>query len=127
MINMTTLIKSLTQIPGISGAESPIAQELHKYIQPYCDLCEIDSFGNVTGFIRSANPHAKTLMLEAHMDQIGMMVSEIQSDGLVSFVNLGGIDPRILPGAEVLILAGRKYMELCNFQNPGKIKLPTQH
>ena len=99
------LLKKLTAAPGLSAAESGIAAVLQSELERLGLKAHIDSFGNVHAMMPSAHPNAKTLLLEAHMDQIGFMVSSVTEEGLIRFDNLGGVDERILPGMEVEILS----------------------
>ncbi|MDO4744427.1 MAG: M20/M25/M40 family metallo-hydrolase, partial [Clostridia bacterium] len=60
------------------------------------------------GMLRGAQEDKKTVLLEAHLDRIGLMVSEITEEGFVKFRTLGGVDERILPASEVYILGKKK-------------------
>ncbi len=100
--NIVLLSKQL----GLSGTESPIARFLLEKLNEIGMIAEYDPYGNVYGKFPEANG-AKTLLFEAHMDQIGLMVSGVDEDGSIRFVNLGGVDQRILPGMEVAI-CGKK-------------------
>lgn len=97
------LIEELTALDGISSDETYVAKHLEKKLAEICDSVEIDKNGNVIGYISVSNPQAKTLMLEAHMDKIGLMVTEICDDGCLKFASVGGVDERILPSSEVHI------------------------
>ncbi len=88
---------------GISGDEFLIHDAVKKLLAPYCDMVEVDAMGNVVGTIYAKNPDAPKVMLEAHIDGIGLMVSGIDDDGFLSFVPVGGVDSAILPGAEVTV------------------------
>ncbi len=88
---------------GISGFEFSISEAVMSLLKPYCQKVETDKMGNVIGIIPSENPDAKSVMLEAHIDGIGLMVSDISEDGFLSFVPVGGVDSAILPGAEVTV------------------------
>ena len=99
------LLKKLTAAPGLSAAESGIAAVLQSELERLGLKAHIDSFGNVHAVMPSEKKAAKTLLLEAHMDQIGFMVSSVTEEGLIRFDNLGGVDERILPGMEVEILS----------------------
>lgn len=92
-------------IAGISTDEKGIAEYLVKELKKLNVDARIDAFGNVTGRIETNNKSAKTILLEAHLDQIGLMVLEVDENGYVKFVGLGGIDERILCGMEVKILS----------------------
>ncbi len=95
----------LTSNPGLSGAEESIATILCEKLKKLGLEPMIDSYGNVHGSRRIQDKNAKTVLLEAHMDQIGLMVSGIDENGFIQFVNLGGVDERILPGMEVTIFS----------------------
>lgn len=69
----------------------------------FLDKTEVDTFGNVYGFRRSGKKNAKTLLLDAHIDEIGLIVTGTK-DGFLTFTTLGGVDPRILPAREVTVL-----------------------
>ncbi len=103
-------IKQLTSVGSVSAFESEIAALLENELKQYCDEVSSDEFHNVIGYRRSKNEGAKTVLLEAHLDQIGLMVSEIDENGFVAFANLGGVDERILPGAEVYLLGKTKRL-----------------
>ncbi len=98
-------ILNLNSYKGISSGEYNIAQYLIERLSGLCDDVYIDKSGNVIGQINSLKKNAKTIMLEAHMDIIGLMVTGIEEDGSVRFTNVGGIDERILPFCEVTICA----------------------
>ena len=95
----------LTGETGLSGVEDSFAQTLCERLRKLGLKAEVDPYGNVHGSLRNQNENAKTMLFEAHMDQIGLMVSEVDEDGYLQFVNLGGVDERILPGMEVTIFA----------------------
>lgn len=103
-MNTKTYIEKLTKIGGVSSNETEIARFLSKELSRVCDRIEADVSGNVYGFINSGNINAKTILLEAHMDRIGLIVTEICKDGTVLFSEAGGIDERILPYSKVEFL-----------------------
>ena len=65
---------------------SAIAAEL---LRPYVDEVDVDGFGNVTGIRRCGIPGAKKVMLDAHLDQIGFLVTEITDEGFLRFMGMG--------------------------------------
>ncbi len=109
--NLENKISELTSLIGISSGESDITKYLKEALAPLCDETTIDESGNVIGKIYSLDKCAKTLMLEAHMDRIGLMISGIDKDGCLKFANIGGIDERILPSAEVTICGVNKNID----------------
>lgn len=108
------LIK-LSNAGGISGFEYTVTPMIEKLLAKYCDEVKKDVSGNVVGYIYSDNENAPTVMLEAHIDGIGLMVKDIDEYGFISFTNIGGVDPRILPSAEVIVCGKKElYGVICS-------------
>ena len=101
---MKEMLIQLCSADGVTGFEGHAAEVAKKLLTPYCDLVEIDPCGNVLGWKSCGKPHAKTILLDAHLDQIGFMVTDVLDGGFLRFTQVGGIDPRMLLGAEVTIL-----------------------
>ena len=99
---MEKLISLLSDMRGISGYEYRINEKIKEMIAPYCDDVRIDALGSVIAFKKGKKSNT-SIMLEAHCDEIGLMISDIDERGFLSFVNVGGVDQRILPSAEVII------------------------
>ncbi|AKI96507.1 M42 family metallopeptidase [Kosmotoga pacifica] len=97
------LLKELTEIPGISGFEEKVADFIEEKIKDKVDKYWRDSVGNLMALKKGKNNNAKKLMLLAHMDEVGLMVSKINKDGSVGIVRVGGVDPRVLIGKKVLV------------------------
>ncbi|MBR4720408.1 MAG: M20/M25/M40 family metallo-hydrolase [Clostridia bacterium] len=72
-------------------------------LSPYCNEVKIDTLGNVIAVKYCGKPNAKKLLIEAHIDEIGLMVKNIDENGFITFVNVGGVDARILPAMEVIV------------------------
>lgn len=104
-MNTKEILIDLTQKSGISGLEDSVSSYATEILKKYCETTKIDAMGNVIGVIPSKNKKNdnKKIMLEAHMDQVGFLVSDIDKDGYISFVSVGGIDARILPCLRVKI------------------------
>ena len=96
-------LEQLAQIPMVTGFERAQSGRVCELFAPLCDEIEVDRFGNVIGRIRSGKPDAKTVLLDAHLDQIGFVVTEVLDQGFVRLQSVGGVDPRMLLGAEVTI------------------------
>lgn len=97
------LLKELTLNGGVSGSDDFFGGYAEKILKSYCEKTTVDKIGNVIGCIPSKKPNAKKLMVEAHLDRIGLMVKAIDKNGYVEFEPIGGVDKRILPSAEVII------------------------
>ncbi|MBE7048087.1 MAG: M42 family metallopeptidase [Ruminococcaceae bacterium] len=105
---MNTLF-NLAAADGISGFEFSLQEQVCKLLSSYCTSVEADVMGNVVGIIPAADPKAPKVMLEAHIDGIGLMVSGISEEGFLSFVPVGGVDSAILSGTEVRVY-GREIL-----------------
>lgn len=88
--------------PSPSGCENAIIKKMAIYLKDYIDELTIDNYGNLIALKYGAN-HTKKLMLAAHADEVGMMVTYINSNGFLSFQEIGGIDTNLLPGQRVEI------------------------
>ena len=97
-------IKKLTNAYGVSGDEFRISKIAAELMAPYCDRVEIDDFGNVLGYRDCGIPGAKTVMLDAHIDQIGFLITEVTEEGFLRFTTVGGVDQRMLLGSELTVL-----------------------
>ncbi len=95
-------IKELTELNGVSGNEDEVREYIKKHIKDLADEINIDSMGNLIAFKKGKNSKYK-VMLSAHMDEVGFMVTGFGESGVVKFATVGGIDERILPGKRVLI------------------------
>ena len=100
---MKELIKKLSDMRGISGFEYRITDEITKLFKPVCDEVYTDALGNLIAVKKCGKQEAKKVMIEAHCDEIGLMVKDIDENGFLSVVNVGGVDPRILPSSEVIV------------------------
>ena len=100
---MIDLIKRLSDLRGVSGFEYRIADKIAEYFRTYADEVKIDNLGNVIALKKCGKENAPKIMIEAHCDEIGLMVSDIDESGFITFVTVGGIDKRILPASEVVV------------------------
>ena len=93
MIN-TKLLANLCEEAGAPGYESRIRKIVLKEIKPYVDEINIDNMGNVVAIKKGKE--RKKVMIGAHMDEIGFIVTHIDEKGFVYFHTLGGFDPKTL-------------------------------
>ncbi len=87
-----------------SGFEGPAAAAAAELLRPLMDEVTLDRMGSVTGVRRSGRPDAKKLLLDAHLDEIGFIITG-HEDGFLRLAALGGVDPRMLPDRELTVLA----------------------
>lgn len=94
----------LCALPGPSGFEEPVAQAVMELLRPLVDEVHIDRMGSVVGVRRCGRPGALRLLLDAHLDEVGLIVTG-HEEGFLRFAPLGGVDPRMLPDREVTVLS----------------------
>lgn len=97
------VLAELVDENGISGGEFPASEKTAEILGEYLDVT-IDDFGNVCGASRDFSADRKTLLLDAHIDEIGMIVTYITDDGFLKVSNCGGLDMRVLLAQEVYVL-----------------------
>ena len=102
-MNYPETLKTLCTAAAPSGFEAPAAQAALALLRPLVDEAYLDRMGNVVGVRRCGRAGARTLLLDAHLDEIGFLVTGHQ-DGFLRFAPLGGVDPRMLPDRELTIL-----------------------
>ena len=103
MKKYTELLRRLVDIPTVSGFEKTAFDGLKALLSGYdFDSVYGDGVGNVV-LVKRAQYQAPSIVLDAHLDEIGFRVSEIGDDGFLTAVTVGGIDPVILASAEVTV------------------------
>lgn len=128
-MNTVELLEQLSTRFGVSGFENEVRDWISETVRPMADETETDVLGNL---IVRINPGQNfTLMLDAHMDEIGVMVSHVEEGGFLRFALIGGWDPRVLPGQQVEIRCrdGRKHRGVIgalppHIQTPDEQKQP---
>lgn len=106
-LELKNVIFDLSSADGVSGEESCAAQCALKYLKNYTDNCFIKN-GNVIGNFgdrKNGTPH---ILIDAHIDQVGLIVTNIYESGFIGFSNVGGIDRRLLPAQQVCIHGKKK-------------------
>ena len=101
------ILEALSNAFGPSGCEDQVCQIVIDAIKDHVDEHRIDHLGNVIAFCKgTANPGFK-VMVAAHMDEVGFMITHADESGMLHFVKVGGIDDRTLPAKVVRIGAKR--------------------
>ncbi|MBO4925641.1 MAG: M20/M25/M40 family metallo-hydrolase [Clostridia bacterium] len=95
-------LKEATAIPGVTGNERAAAEYIAGAFAPYADEVEITPLNCVVAHKKGSGPK---VLICAHLDEIGMMVSRIEKDGSLRLQSVGGVDPRVLPGMRVRVYA----------------------
>ena len=104
-MDLEKTIMSLADTAGVSGDESQAAKQALSYLKNYTDDCYIKN-GNVIGHlgVKGKKPH---VLIDAHIDQIGFVVTYITDDGFLKISNCGGIDRRLLLAQEVTVFGSK--------------------
>lgn len=92
---MIDLIKKLTELDGTSGDEGNIREFIVSQISPFCEY-SIDPLGNTIAFKKGKRKPSKKIMLDAHMDEVGLIITSVTKDGFLRFKTLGGINTSAL-------------------------------
>lgn len=96
-------VSRLCGLPGPSGFEFEAAADAAEMLRPFVDEVMVDHMYSVIGVRRCGKKGAPKLLLDAHLDEVGYIVTG-HKDGYLTFTSLGGVDPRILPNQELTLL-----------------------
>lgn len=119
MIDLLPFLKSLITAPGLSGHEAPIRNILAAAWEPLTDELSTSRLGSLHGLKRGSSPGPNPgILLAAHMDAIGLMVTGVTA-GFLRVTEIGGLDARVLPG-QLVTVHGRQDL-------PGVIVQPPAH
>ena len=99
---MKELLKELCLADSVSGDESAVRELIISRIKDVCEY-SVDNLGSVICFKKGKKAPRKKLMICAHMDEVGFIVTYIRPDGTLSFGNVGGIDPSVVIGRQVRV------------------------
>lgn len=98
-----SLLKQLSETPGAPGFEKPIRDLVIEQIKSLTDSYQIDAMGNLIALKKSKQANAGKLLIAAHLDEIGFIVTHIDGNGFVRFNPLGGFDPKTLTAQRVIV------------------------
>lgn len=117
-------LKSMLSVAGLSGYETPICDVITPVWQELSDRTWVSSHGSLHAMRDGAGTEPRPkVMIAAHMDAIGLMVTGIE-DGFLRITQVGGVDPRILPGQMVMV-HGTNSGEVVEL--PGMVVMPPAH
>ena len=113
------LLKKLCLADGISGDEGKVRDIIIEEIKDFAEY-QIDNLGNLIVHKKGKARAKSRLMLSAHMDEVGLMVTDVTSNGYLKFDEVGGIDRRVIVGRQVTVgenkirgVIGVKPIHLC--------------
>ena len=119
MTELLTFLNSLLTSPGLSGHEGPIREVIESAWRPVTDEISLSRLGSLHGLKKGSAPEPRpTILIAAHMDAIGLMVTSLV-DEFIRVTEVGGLDARVLPG-QLVTVHGRQDL-------PGVIVQPPAH
>jgi tetrahedral aminopeptidase len=103
---MKALIQKLVETQGSSGYEAQIRSVVRAEIEAFADEIQVDALGNLIVLKGKGGEAGMRIMLAAHIDEIGVMVTQVDANGFVRFTTLGGVRPYTCVGGRVRFLNG---------------------
>lgn len=101
-MNLYTTLQKLCTCPSVSGREESIRELLRELVSPFVDEVSVDNLGNLIARKKAKNAKAKKVMLCAHMDEIGFLVTFIEENGMIRIAPVGGISLSAAAYSEVV-------------------------
>jgi putative aminopeptidase FrvX len=98
MNNIYEELKKLTAIPAVSGHEDKIIREVYNRLKLLSPMVSIDRLGNIIATFAGRNQKESSIIVFAHVDEVGMMVKKIEDNGFLRFERIGGLPAKSLLG-----------------------------
>lgn len=122
---MSDLLKRLAEAPGVSGNENQVRKIILEEVKPLADKVYVDRMGSIIAYKKGSKP-GKKIMLCAHMDEVGFIITRIGDDGMLKFATVGSIDSRILISKKVKVgvsgVPGVMGIKAIHLQEPSERK-----
>ena len=116
---MKSLIQKLVETPGPSGFEYEIRDAVREAIGDAADEIRVDALGSLIAVKGKKTAGGKRVMVSAHMDEIGLMVTHVDKNGFVRVTNIGGVYPMTCVGGRVLFMNGTRGVIYASDLKPG--------
>jgi endoglucanase len=117
-VDIVPLLKRLSEANGVSGYEHEVRDIVQEEFGRHADRVELDTLGNVIALKKGTGPEPRfAIMIATHMDEIGLVVSELE-DQFLHFQQVGGYDDRILLGQEIVVHGRRKLPGIIGARSP---------
>lgn len=120
-MELRAIIEKLSSMYGPISFEQDVTAWLAEQIKPFCDKVYTDVMGNLIAVKKCGKENAPKMILDAHIDEIGLIVTGIEN-GFLHFAPLGGVDPRILPALQVKVLTDPPIHGLIDSLPPHALK-----
>ena len=122
---MKEMLKELCLINGVSGDESAVREFIIGKVKNFCDY-RVDPLGNLICFRKGRKSSDKKLMISAHMDEVGFIVTYINNDGTLCFDEVGGVNTTVAIGRQVNVAAADEVpVFACAVSRNGELIFPT--
>lgn len=105
---MNELIKKFVETPGPSGSEEKIRAAVIEEIKDYVDEYHVDALGSLIARKGTRQADGLRIMVSAHIDEIGLMVTHVDANGFARFISIGGVSPLTCIGGRVLFMNGTR-------------------
>lgn len=126
------ILHALLSATGVAGYEDGVGKIFEEHVHPYVDEVTRDTFGN---YIARKKGNGPKVLFAAHMDEVGLMITYIDTDGFIFFQPVGGVDCTLLPGQRVYIhhgatkvvgVIGKKAIHLLSVEERGKTNIKPE-
>ena len=104
--SLLNTLQMLVETPGPSGSEHLIRSKVEEEIRDYVDELYTDALGNLIARKGSLGEGGKRVMVSAHVDEIGLMITHVDDNGFARFIPIGGVSPLTCLGGRVLFMNG---------------------
>jgi endoglucanase len=101
-LSLVDVLENLSNANGVTGRENEVRKLLKQYLNPHVDEIREDRLGNLIA-LKKGKKEAPTVMVAAHMDEVGLMIKNIKKKGFLQFTKIGGLDDRILLAQNVVV------------------------
>ncbi len=118
---MKSIIQKLVETPGPSGFEHEIRDVIKEMIGDAADEMRVDALGSLIVRKGTKTDQGLRVMISAHIDEIGLMITHVDKDGFARFTNIGGINPLTCYGGRVLFMDGTRGVIGMDGLEPGKM------
>lgn len=115
---LLALIRKLVETPGPSGQEGLIRAAVLEEIKAHVDEVRTDALGNLIARVGAKQAGGLRVMISAHIDEIGLMVTHVDANGFARFIAIGGVSPLTCIGGRVLFMNGARGVIGCERLEP---------
>jgi len=105
------LLEKIAAIPAVAGNEDKLVTFCREYMEKYADEVWVDDMGNVVGTLKGTDEEAPKILVNAHMDEVGLMVRRIEENGFIRIERIGGVDATGLVSREVRVITDKGVVE----------------